>query len=72
MYLRIEEFDPIEKWSVRSEENEKLFYGTISQCESYMMALEREKNISKRDFDKQKPFATSPIGGTIRNINNKD
>jgi hypothetical protein len=30
------------------------------------IAKEREKNIRKDDFDKQKPFSTSPIGGHIK------
>ena len=67
MHIRIEKFDIPERWSVRNEDNEIIFYGSLQGCESYLIADMREKNINKSDFDKQKPFTTSPIGGHIRN-----
>ena len=67
MYIRIEKFDKPERWSVRSEEDEIIYYGSLQQCESYVISHEREQNINKSDFDKQKSFTTSPIGGHIKN-----
>jgi hypothetical protein len=67
MHIRIEKFNKPERWSVRSEENEILYYGSLQQCEMHILAKEREANINKSDFNKQKSFTTTPIGGHIKN-----
>lgn len=73
MYLKIENFKD-ERWSARSDQNEILKYGTLQECETYIMNIyrrnlekKRESNINKSGFNRQKQFITSPIGGHIKN-----
>ena len=46
MYLQIEKFKD-ENWSVRSKDNEKVCYGTLQQCETYMVNAERARRKKK-------------------------
>ena len=46
MYLQIESFKN-EKWSVRSYGNKKVCYGSLQQCEAYIINAERARTKKK-------------------------
>ena len=55
MYLQIENFKN-EKWSVRSYNNEKVCYGSLQQCEAYIINAERAKTKKKNNAYKNNRF----------------